>query len=464
MSSVNNNPFNVKLVDVVITKFDGTDSMSIMPQVAEFTLYQSIFSALLKADIVVSDLIGLMNNYPLSTQELVQVELEQSGEANPGEDTKTFTKVLKFVMTSIKEITISEDGRQQLYVMELASTEAFTNVKTIVSHAYNDNIEEMIKSVYNDYVVKEKPNPKELKIFEDTKKIRKLVIPMLKPFDAIAWLCKFAISENPEKYYTHAFFETMENFTFKALQRPTFRDDIDDTAFARAAKEKYFFVSNLELVKNNQVLLDALIERGFDETRSINYIKINKRYSALEKIVGGYFENDLVEINLLKNDYKITYKELKYKDYEFNTIKPGTGYNTEEYIQNIKDAYTDPESSPRVRYLINNYDDENQPSFRDKFGRSAQSFLAFQQVDISIAIPSNLLLRPGDLFYMEIPQFHGFNDNETDSYLTGFYIVSEIKSIMQQGGKSQTYLRLNRDSFEQNLELKHKYNFDQGQQ
>ena len=57
-----NNPFNVKLEDVIITKFNGSDRMSIMPQVIEFVLYQSIFSPIIKADIVFADAIGLMNN------------------------------------------------------------------------------------------------------------------------------------------------------------------------------------------------------------------------------------------------------------------------------------------------------------------------------------------------------------------------------------------------------------------
>lgn len=456
-----NNPFNVKLEKVIITKFNGTDRMDITPQIQEFTLHQSIFSPILKADMVLSDLIGLMNNYPLSGEETVEVDIIQDGEEDPGTNTKTFRKVLKFIIAGIKEIMISDDARQMVYVIELASVEAFTNAKTRVSHAYNDNIEEMIKELYKKYLAKG-PDTKTLKIFPDTKKVRKLVVPMLKPFDAIAWLCKFAISENPETYYTHAFYETLSNFTFKALQKPTFRDQSDAFAFELARREKYFYISNLEVIKNDKEAYEALIAKGFSESRSINELKINKRYAGLEKIVGGYFENELVEINMLKNDHKVTPKELKYRDYSFNTIKPGTGFNNMEYIENIKNENSEPETAPRVRYLINNFDDDNQPSFRDKFGRSAQSFLAFQQVDLSIAIPTNLNQRPGDLIYVSVPEFHGFNINKVDDYLSGFFMTTEIKTVLKVGGLSQTYMRINKDSFDTNLELKHRYNFDNG--
>jgi len=456
-----NNPFNAKLEQVAITKFNGTDKMSIMPQVAEFTLHQSIFSPIMKADMAIIDGIGLMDNYPWSGEEIVEVELVQDGEETAGTGQKQFNRTLTFIISSIKEISIDKDGRTMSYIVELASYDAFINAKTRVSHAYYEDIEKMIENVYKDYIVKNRttPKPKELKIFKDTDKVRKLVVPNIKPFDAIAWFCKYAVSSNPEKYYTHMFYETIDNYTFKALQKITFRDLEDTTALLAAAKEKYIYVGDVSLIKNNPKALQQLESRGFSDSRIINDMKINKRYSALEKIIGGYFENELVEVNMLKNDYKITRKELKYKDYEFNTINPGKGYNTAEYIENVKDEYKEPETSARIRYIINNYDDENQPSFRDKFGRSAMSFIAFQQVDLSIAINTNLLMRVGDMIFVELPEFHGFNLNDADKYLSGFYIVSEIKTIMKQGGLSASYVRINRDSFTRDLALKHDYTF-----
>ena len=455
------NPFNAKLEAVAITKFNGTDKMSIMPQVAEFTLHQSIFSPILKADMAIIDGIGLMDNYPWSGEEKVEVELLQDGEETTGTGQKQFNRILTFIISSIREISIDKDGRTMSYIVELASYDAFINAKTRVSPAYNEDIETMIDKVYKDYIIKNRtnPKPKQLKIFKDTEKVRKLVVPNIKPFDAIAWFCKYAISSNPEKYYTHMFYETIDNYTFKALQKITFRDLEDTTALLASAKEKYIYVGDVSLIKNNPKALAQLEARGFSDSRIVNDMKINKRYSALEKIVGGYFENELVEINMLKNDYKITRKELKYKDYEFNTINPGKGYNTSEYIENVKNEYEKPETSARIRYIINNYDDENQPSFRDKFGRSAMSFTAFQQVDISIAINTNLLMRVGDIIFVEFPEFHGFNLNDADKYLSGFYIASEIKTIMKQGGFSASYVRINRDSFTRDLALKHDYAF-----
>ena len=465
--TINKNPFNVQLRDVTIRKFNGTDYMSIMPQVAEFTLYQSVFENTIKADLVIMDTVGLMENYPLSAEEIVEIEVSQELDGNINAK-----KYMYFVITSIKDINISDDARQATYVIELASFQAFANVKARVSHAYYDTIEQMIQNVYSTYIARNLPNTKPLNILETTTKIRKLVIPNLRPLEALSWLCKFAVPSDPQKYYTPAFYETLENFTFKALQKPTFRDSQDAAAYVESGKNKFLYVSNIEQVTNNPSFLQGLNSRnggGYSAERLISAVKINRRYSGLEKIIGGYFENELVEINMLQKDHKITRTEIEYNDPNFTTIKSQSpffpskpGFNNKPYIDHVKDEFVDPETSSRVRYIINNYDDTNQPSFRDKFGNSSRSFLAYQQVDVSLSIFSDLRMRPGDLFYFTIPQIHGFNYNDFDTYISGYYTISEIKTVMLQGGKTQTYLRINRDSFEKPLDEKMRYKLEGG--
>ena len=97
-------------------------------------------------------------------------------------------------------------------------------------------------------------------------------------------------------------------------------------------------------------------------------------------------------------------------------------------------------------------------TFRDKFGNSSRSFLAFQQVDLSITVPTNLSQVPGDYIYVVFPEFHGFNENREDKYLSGVYLISEVKTVMINGGKSVTYLRINRDSFNESVDVRSEFN------
>lgn len=470
MSDNNYNPFFVKLEEVYISKFNtqAKERLNIMPQVIEFVLYQSIFSPLLRGDLVISDYIGLMNNYPLTGEETVEVVVSQQDRENT---------TLTFVISSIREIVVSDDARQMTYIMELASKPAFINAKTRVSEAFQPQpAEKIITKIYNDYVEQREPGSKKFVPLLETKDVtlnQPLIVPKLKPLDAITWVCQYAVSTNYQNYYTPIFFETIEDFRFKALQQITYKDETnEEIALSRLEREKFIYVSNIENIKKIPDLYENLTKRGFDETRLIGDLRINKRYSGLEKIVGGYFENELIEINPAQLSYENTYTSIssgrdnpnnaKIKtttgevNFPFNTIRQGRDFHTPGYIENIKNEYTEEESSARLHYMINLFDGV---TFRNKFGMSSRSFLAFQQVDLSITIPSDLTIKPGDFMYAEFPEFHGFNANEVDTYLSGRFLISEVKNIFRQGGKSQTYLRINRDSFNnsEGLDVRNKY-------
>ena len=55
----NLNPLELKIVDIKIKKFIGTDEMSIMPQFLEISIFQSLFEPVIKAQMLINDNIGL---------------------------------------------------------------------------------------------------------------------------------------------------------------------------------------------------------------------------------------------------------------------------------------------------------------------------------------------------------------------------------------------------------------------
>lgn len=457
--SDNNNPFNVKIVDVVIKKFNNSDSMSIMPQVLEFVLFQSIYSPILKAQLAIFDGINLLHNYPFSGEETVQITLEQNNE-NSQYVKDTYT--LNFVISAVRKLEISSNARGQSYFVELDSVEAYESAKVGISQAYHDNIEDIIKSVLDEYL----KTKKVYYPYESTKKTREIIIPNLRPFAALKWLCKHAVAENSDKYYSYAFYEALDMvtrssyFVFKPIQKYTYQRDEDEAALAAAKENPYFYISDLAAVRNDEATVKKLESLGFKEHRNILNLKYNKRYSTLEKISGGYFDNEYIEINMLQKDYKITRTTLNEK---FTTLHNGI-LNTNPYVNDLlpPNQEKDPETSGRNRYVINNYDDLNQPSRRDRFGRAARSYLAMSQIDVSADIITNLTTQVGDIMYVNMPEMSGFNNQDLDKYLTGYFIISEMKTIIRSSGETATLLRLNKDSYLTNLADASLYTSDSG--
>jgi hypothetical protein len=72
---------------------------------------------------------------------------------------------------------------------------------------------------------------------------------------------------------------------------------------------------------------------------------------------------------------------------------------------------------------------------------------ALNQVDLSITIPANMSIKAGDIIWCDLPENHGFNIVEFDNYLSGFFIVSEVKQVLTAGERAATSLRIYKDGY-----------------
>ena len=50
-TSENKLPYSAEIKSILLTSFDGSRQLNILPQMVEFTLYESIFNPLMKAEL-----------------------------------------------------------------------------------------------------------------------------------------------------------------------------------------------------------------------------------------------------------------------------------------------------------------------------------------------------------------------------------------------------------------------------
>ena len=136
--------------------------------------------------------------------------------------------------------------------------------------------------------------------------------------------------------------------------------------------------------------------------------------------------------------------------------------NTPNYIDYVKNPTEGTEYSNRIRYIINNYRDfdsegSSQPEYRRKFGKATQNLIAMNQIDLTITVPANMKIKAGQIVKLKIPEIHGFNDVLDDPYLTGRFIVNEVKQVIGTSGRAATSMRVYKDSYTQAIEEKTKY-------
>jgi len=441
MADTSSNPLQIQVTDVRITKFNKTDSMSIFPQFVELVLYQSLFEPVIKAEMLVSDKIGLFTNYPFTGEEFIDITYKTLTGINATTSTE---KKIKFIIRGVRNIIADDNARALLYVIDLTSVEFLQNTRKYVSHAYADLVEDMAEKVYDDYIKKDTQELiGETKPFvkEESIKVRSLIVPNVRPFQAIQWLAKHAVAKDYDKKFQYLFFENLDGFNFVTLQKL-----IEDGKQKRGELQSkaYVYRSDVEAVQGTSDPEAPL--------RLITNLVINKRFSSIEKISSGYYQNELFEISMLQKAYHVTPTELKP---EFNIEKltlEGAPLNTKGYIEYVKNKVENTEYANRVRYIINNYEDfdgqaKTQPEYRLKVGQAMQNLIALNQIDLTITVPANMDLKAGQIIYVKIPEMHGFNDVQLDLYITGLYIINEVKQVVSIGNQAATTLRIYKDGY-----------------
>ena len=172
--------------------------------------------------------------------------------------------------------------------------------------------------------------------------------------------------------------------------------------------------------------------------------------------------NELFEISLIQKSYDVTPTELAKEESKDNHLG-AYPLNTDTYIDYVKNEKNEKEYSNRIRYIINNYenlDDSQltQPQHRKKFGNATKYLYALNQLDYTITIPANMKLKAGQVIYCDIPQMHGFNDVEKDKYVSGHFMITEVKQVISAGNKAATSLRINKDGYTEKIDEKMQYN------
>jgi hypothetical protein len=318
----------------------------------------------------------------------------------------------------------------------------------------------MAEKVYNTYIGEDtKDKFKQVKPFikEESIKIRNLVIPNLRPFQAIQWLAKHAVAKDYENRFLYLFYEDLESFNFVTIQK-LISDAQEEKKKEELRNKSYKYYSDIELANVKE-------ESSKDyHLRMITNIVNNKRFSSIEKIAGGYYQNELFEISLLQKSYNSTPTEFDANSKPKYSLEKNP-LNTKEYIEYVKNKKDKTEYSNRIRYIINNYQDSDdqdktQPNFRYKFGNATKYLFALNQIDLTITVPANMQLKAGEIIYCDIPETHGFNQVETDKYMSGLYIITEIKQVVSQGNKAATTLRINKDGYLNSLFEKSLYNLE----
>ena len=251
---------------------EETGIVDIKRMAMELNIFESIFKGAVTGTIVITDTQNMIAKLPIQGTERLMFKLSTPGTKNvtaivdASEETGHPFHVYK--ITDKKQIS---EGTL-LYTMHFGSREFLRNMRTRVSQAYEGTMDDIAAAIFKD---KSYLDSRKRFNFEPTRNSDKLVIPNLRPFDAIDLVASKALPKNTNGAGYH-FYETTKGFHFRrwesmcvtqgAFERPikqgfvsmpmniTDPDVPDKTLHDMMSVEEYQFLNNFHDTASSQYL------------------------------------------------------------------------------------------------------------------------------------------------------------------------------------------------------------------
>jgi len=413
------------LSDVQLVSYQSTEGqnkpkrISVRSLVTELNIYESLINKTLSGNIVLTDAQNVANHLPLTGFEEIEFKLFTPGTSRAFDFTTQTGHPMKIYKISNRQ---GLNPRTQIYVLNFASKEMVVNEQIKVKNAFEDSIDNSVLKVVRNNLDSDKTL-----IIEETKGIRKFVIPRLRPFETIDLLCKSAHSK---KHHTPGmmFFENALGFHFKSYE--SMLASTDTSARPVVALYRPMPANIRDARGNRNVIKEMQTVRGF---------QINSQFDTLKNLRNGIYNSKVVSHDAFNKTFKETdFDYLTEYPKSFHTEHDGTGSKSDgkgilpffNYKQG--DSFSDfPEGT---LYFLSDtakiHNNAEMPDYFDTMPKRLSQKLSFETMNISIDVPGFTGVSCGDLVAFEMPAYEPMgrdNPYDNDPFLSGRYLVKSIR-------------------------------------
>lgn len=393
----------------IVTK---TGKLDISKLFQELNIFDSVLSPVMTGAVVIIDSIGLSSKLLFDGSEVLLV--------NIGKDTDSESFRLKKAFRIYRQTnraTIEQNS--ETYTLEFVSDEFIFSEQQRINQAYKTTYSDVAKKILVNYL--KVPEQKLRGVFQQTTGIRDIVIPNLKPIEAVEWCAKRSIDQKRSPNYV--FFENNLGYNFASLSYLLSADYLFKVKFpaknleeTNAAQDllspRHFEVVNQsDKLKTTREGVAAGTFIGFDPlTRTIQNKRIGfeDHYNAMEH------GNDTANFSQSKN--RGGEKATEAYDARKALSIFGANRKNSNYIKKY-----DPTSISKV---------ETQEDF--VFTRKA-IFANLMNKRIKLVMPGNFQLTSGFNLNVRVPDFskkESGSENE-DRSLSGKYLIIATRHVIK---------------------------------
>lgn len=399
-------PGECTIITLNLLSYDRSKKIAFIDQMASIDVYESILNPLIVCKFKMNDGIGLYKSFPISGNELIELEYKTTGYDD-------ITKLLLKV-TSISNRSSTSMGRSVSYTITAVSNEIVKNNSTAIQKRYIDMApEDIIQNILTNELKTDKRC-----YLEPCKGTQNFLVSQLKPLQVID---KVRLTSTSKEFQSSAFvfFENRTGFNFTTVEN--------------------MFKLGKDAIGDKIFVMDSNINADISKSSFRNIIGYNHVTAGapIGGIGGGSHYNKAVRVDLRTGT--IDEKEFRLPDSEgdFQFADKDPVGLTNSTLQ--QDAST-PQGTTLIYPMSSRFADNGR---LESIG-PRQSFVnLLTQNIVRICVFGDSLLSAGQVITLKIPTMTGLTGNEQtsqdDPLVSGNYMIGKIRHMIVNEVGALTY-------------------------
>jgi hypothetical protein len=425
--------YNLIALNVLSGQFITLD---LKPMLVELSYFEDIYSNSVSGQILISDAQGVIEKMGMHGNEYIRMAFGKDENPNIRID-----KIFRIYSISNRQKTTGFDTEN--YVIHFCSDELVLSEQYKISKSYNGkSVSQIVNDILLTYL-KVPENKYDAKNIEQTKGVYSIIVPNLKPFEAINMISLYA-QASKQIGADMLFFENAKGYNFASLQ-------------SLFQKSPYFTYE----YRPKNISMENYDKNISQEVFNVLGYEILNSFNVIEAISSGTFANRLVTIDPLLRDYKTTdFNYLKYHD-------KAKSLNKNPVVNNLKNRfgsalYETPQACfklagtnsgwEKVDYIKARPGSVTKDIFVETFfsQRKSQISLAnYTRAKLYIAGDPNVTVGSTINFDLLSQDPASTNDpKQLDPYYSGKYLVTAVRHIIQTAAYN-TIIEVVKDSLPQ---------------
>jgi len=404
-------------------------------------------------DIVISDSVGLFAQMDrgaarqggFTGQEVLVVQY------TTGDDDETFKKrshafLLHKVITrgDVKE-------KQEVIVIHGVSIEKHLVFDKKISRAYGgekgNSVHKIVQSIVEEFVYNKTAKAiygniagatnvsiKKFNHYDETQSKLRMVLPRVEPTEAIHMLASEADNDTGAPHFI--FYENHDGYQFADVSKLV--TDEPQFAYEYAAAgyhEINYNIIEYDVLKQNDLF--GALERGLTKSRTINLDILKKQK---REVIYDYSKSG-PKFPKLNNSFLVPgYSEEQAPDSVVHLLTSRTGHDTEGSGFSVKDLHGYDQGGENFLPFHKNV----HTAIRTSYKKHLSNF------KLRVVVPGNSGINVGRTCILHIPQptinDTGATDTKLDKYLSGHYLITEVRDQIVKGREMYTTMTMIKDS------------------